>query len=75
MEIGKLHVSCVDTDTILDMEIAAGVNRHAALKLTCIVACDKAQRYVSLAEPQEPLILTEGSTVPVSYTHLTLPTT
>lgn len=63
MEIGKLHVSCVDTDTILDMEIAAGVNRHAALKLACIVACDKAQRYVSLAETQEPLVLTEDSTV------------
>lgn len=63
MEIGKLHISCIDTDTILGMEITAGVNRHAALKLTCIIACDNAQRYVSFAETQEPLILTEGSTV------------
>lgn len=63
MEIGKLHVSCIDTDTILDMNITAGINRHAELQLTCIISGSSAQRYVSLAEVWEPLLLTEGSTV------------
>lgn len=63
MEIGKLHVSCIDTDTILDMNITAGINRHAVLKLTCIIDCDNARRFVLLAQTEEPLILTESGTV------------
>lgn len=63
MEIGKVTISGLEVQTVLDMKIKAQINEHASLEVECIVEKSRVSEYMAKAELKEKILLKESDTI------------